>query len=135
MQYLNQQLSAPPSPGARVVIRDAEWLVRRVDNASDGGWQLTCDGISEIVKGRTALFLTGLEKAICILDPAATQFVQDDSSRFAASLLYIESYLRAQVPNDNRLYIGHRGAMDLVPYQLDPAIQALNQPPAAHPDR
>ena len=27
----------PYAPGARVVIRDEEWLVRRVDPSSDGG--------------------------------------------------------------------------------------------------
>lgn len=29
------------APGARVVVRDAEWVVRRVDRSSDGGLQLT----------------------------------------------------------------------------------------------
>jgi hypothetical protein len=27
----------PYAPGARVVIRDEEWLLRRVDPSSDGG--------------------------------------------------------------------------------------------------
>ena len=27
----------PMAPGARIVVRDEEWLVRRVDPASDGG--------------------------------------------------------------------------------------------------
>jgi hypothetical protein len=104
-----------PSPGARVVIRDTEWVIRRVDDSSDGGWQLTCDGVSPIVRGRTALFLTSLEGQIRVLDPAQTELVGDPSPRYAAGLLHIESLLRAQVPNDERLYIGHRGAMDLVP--------------------
>lgn len=26
------------APGARVVIRDEEWLIRRVDPSTDGGW-------------------------------------------------------------------------------------------------
>lgn len=121
------QVQAIPSPGARVVIRDAEWIIRRVDDSSDGGWQLTCDGVSEVVRGRTALFLTSLEGEIRILDPAATELVADPSPRYAASLLHIESHLRSQVPNDDRLYLGHRAAMDLVLYQLEPAIQALRQ--------
>jgi UvrD-like helicase C-terminal domain len=77
-----------PAPGARVVIRDAEWIVRRVDDSSDGGWQLTCDGVSELVRGRTALFLTELEDEVRVLDPGQTQFVQDTSPRYAASLLH-----------------------------------------------
>lgn len=38
------------APGLGVVIRDAEWVVCRVDRSSDGGQLLTCDGISELVR-------------------------------------------------------------------------------------
>jgi len=34
------------APGARVVIRDAEWLVRKMDRTSTGGFALTVVGIS-----------------------------------------------------------------------------------------
>jgi hypothetical protein len=34
----------PIAPGARIVVRNEEWLVRRVDPSSDGGRLLTCDG-------------------------------------------------------------------------------------------
>ncbi|EQC02946.1 hypothetical protein [Aeromonas salmonicida] len=40
------------APGMRVVIRDAEWRIRRADNSGDGGHLLTCDGISELVRGK-----------------------------------------------------------------------------------
>ncbi len=83
-----------PSPGARIVIRGAEWIVRRLDNASDGGWQLTCDGVSDLVRGRTALFLSILEDQIGILDPAETEFITDESPRHEPSLLHIESHQR-----------------------------------------
>ena len=33
------------APGARVVIRDAEWVIRRVDRSPDGGYQVVCDGV------------------------------------------------------------------------------------------
>ena len=56
------------APGARVLIRDEEWLVRRVDPSSDGGELLTCDGVSELVRGRSTQFLTRLEDKIEILD-------------------------------------------------------------------
>ena len=52
----------PYAPGSRVVIRDEEWLIRRVDPAADGGWLLTCDGVSELVRGQSPLFLTELEE-------------------------------------------------------------------------
>ena len=40
----------------------------------------------------------------------------------------MESLLRQAPPTDDNLYVGHQAAMDQVPYQLDPAIQALQQP-------
>ena len=116
------------APGARVVVRDAEWIVRRVDATPDGGQQLTCDGVSELVREREAVFLTRLEPQIEVLDPAQTRLVPDDSPQFADSRLYMESLLRQAVPSDAHVHVGHLGAMDSVDYQLDPARQALRQP-------
>lgn len=116
------------APGARVLIRDEEWLVRRVDPSSDGGELLVCDGVSDLVRGRTAHFLTRLEDQVELLHPAQTRLVQDDSSHFNASMLYMEGVLRRNQPNDERIRLGHRAVMNLVPYQLDPALQALHQP-------
>lgn len=116
------------APGARVVIRDAEWLVRKVDRTSSGSQAITAVGISELVKDKEAVFLSSVEKQIEILDPVDTKLVPDTSSSFQASMLYMESLLRRKPPTDTFLYLGHQAAMDLVPYQLDPAIQALEQP-------
>ena len=116
------------APGARVVVRDAEWLVRKVDRTSTGGQSLNVIGISELVKDKEAIFLTEIDKNIEVLDPAETNLVPDKSSSYQASLLYMESLLRQTPPTDENLYIGHQAAMDSVPYQLDPAIQALQQP-------
>ncbi len=116
------------APGARIVVRDEEWLIRRVDPSRDGGEMLTCDGISDLVRGVSTQFLTRLESAIEVLDPAETRLVPDTSSHFNASMLYIESVLRRNLPDDNRIRMGHRAVMNVVPYQLDPALQALKQP-------
>jgi SNF2 family DNA or RNA helicase len=118
----------PYAPGSRVVIRDEEWLIRRADPSTDGGWLLTCDGVSDLVRGTTALFLSALEDYIEVLDPAKTELVADASPTFNASLLYLESLRRRNVANDEKIHLGHRGVMNLVPYQLDPALQALRQP-------
>ena len=67
------------APGARVVIRDAEWVIRRVDRSPDGGYQLVCDGVSELVREREAIFLTTIESDIQVLDPADTRLVPDAS--------------------------------------------------------
>jgi superfamily II DNA or RNA helicase len=116
------------APGARVVVRDAEWLIRRVDRTSSGGQALSVVGISELVKDKEAIFLTEIERKIDILDPVETGLVADTSSSFQASRLYLESLLRQKPPTDDNLYVGHLAAMDMVPYQLDPAVQALEQP-------
>jgi len=118
----------PFAPGSRAVIRDEEWLIRRIDPSADGGWLLTCDGISDLVRGQPALFLTALEDTIEVLDPAKTELVPDTSPTYNATVLYLESLRRRSVANDDKIHLGHRGVMNLVPYQLDPALQALKQP-------
>ena len=125
----------PYAPGSRVVIRDEEWLIRRADPSTDGAWLLTCDGASDLVRGTTALFLSALEDYIEVLDPAKTELVPDASPTFNASLLYLESLRRRNVANDEKIHLGHRGVMNLVPYQLDPALQALRQPRCSPPGR
>lgn len=118
----------PFAPGSRAIIRDEEWLIRRVDPTTDGGWLLSCDGISELVRGQSALFLTELEGQVEVLDPAQTELVPDTSPTYNATLLYLESQRRRGVANDTGIHLGHRGVMNAVPYQLDPALQALHQP-------
>ena len=123
------QPSETLAPGARVEIRDAEWMIRRVDSTSTGGKSLLVTGISEIIRGREARFLTEIEgKSLKILDPAETTLVPDDSPQFRQTRLYLESLLRQSPPTDTDLWIGHRAAVDDLPFQLDPALQALDQP-------
>ena len=115
-----------PTPGARVLVRDAEWIVRRVDHAP-GGYQVVCEGVSELVRGREMVFLSSLDH-IEALDPAETQLVPDTSPQFIDTRLYIEALLRQAVPNDANIHVGHTAAMNLVPYQLEPARLALSRP-------
>src|SRR5688572_8285992 len=69
---MNMAVRIPVAPGARVVIRDEEWIVRRMDPSSDGGDLLVCDGVSELVRGRTVHFLTALEGRIAVLETIAS---------------------------------------------------------------
>ncbi len=115
------------APGARVLIRDAEWLVRKVDRTATNRQAVSVVGLSQIVKDREAIFLDEIDQ-IELLNPEDTDLVADTSSFYRDSLLFMESLLRQTPPTDEHLYIGYQGAMDVVPYQLDPAIQALKQP-------
>jgi len=49
------------APGARIEVRDAEWLVRRVDKTETNGQALHVVGMSELVKGKEAIFLSDAE--------------------------------------------------------------------------
>ena len=76
---------------------------------------------------REAIFLTDLEE-IQIVNPAEVKLVPDHSPRFRKSLLYLESQWRQKIPTDTNIHIGYKAAMDPMPYQLDPAKQALQRP-------
>ena len=49
------------APGARVEIRDEEWLVRSVRPATFGGQAVHVVGMSELVRNKDAIFLTELD--------------------------------------------------------------------------
>ena len=117
------------APGARVRIRDAEWLVKRKDINSEGAEVLDVVGLSELVEDQEARFIRELEEdTLEIIDPAETELRQDTSPSFRQSRLYMESLLRKRAPTDEKLHAGHRAAIDPVPYQWKPALQALEQP-------
>ena len=114
-------------PGMRLLIRDEEWVVRKVDRNSRNTQTLDVQGISRLVKDRQAVFLADLE-TIEVVDPEQTTLVPDTSPFYRKSKLTIESLLRRKIPPDNRVYTGQRGAMKLLNYQLQPATAALEQP-------
>ncbi len=63
------------APGARIEVRDAEWLVRRVEKTETKGQAIHVVGMSELVKGKEVIFLSDAEartrKNIKVLDPTA----------------------------------------------------------------
>jgi len=97
------------APGARVLIRDAEWLVRKVDRTENGRQAVSVVGLSQIVKDREAIFLEEIDQ-IETLNPVDTDLVADTSSFYRDSLLFMESLLRQTPPTDEHLYIGYQGA-------------------------
>jgi ERCC4-related helicase len=116
------------APGARILCRDAEWLVKSTAQSSDGGRVIEAVGVSEFIRGRTARFIEQLEDDLQVLRPEETELITDASSGYVHSLLFIESQLRQTVPDDDRIYQGHQAAMDVMGYQLLPARKALQMP-------
>lgn len=123
---------APPAtasryaPGARVEIRDEEWMVRAVQATATGAHALRVVGVSDLVRGRDAMFLDDLDE-VTVLDPRETELVHDGSPRYRKTALYLESLLRQSPPTTGELAIGNRGATQPARYQLVPAAKALAQ--------
>ncbi|RYQ32975.1 SNF2- related helicase [Bifidobacterium pseudolongum subsp. globosum] len=131
--------------GMRVIIRGQEWLITKAEQYSFGyeaqeqnriradftehkRYALTCVGIDPLVRDYQATFLTDLEQDIEQVDPSRTRFVLDTSAQARESHLYIESMLRSTVPTDEKIHVAEGAAMDNLPYQFEPAKQALEQP-------
>lgn len=115
------------APGARVTIRDEDWIVRRVDQSDYQGRALTCDGLSELVRGTSATFLEKLEDDIQLHDPSNTELYPDTSPFFSQALLYLESQRLRTVANDQLIHRADQAAMRSAAYQRLPAEKGLAQ--------
>jgi len=89
-----------------------------------GGYAVHVQGVSELVRYHRAIFLTPLE-VIEPLQPEDTRLVADETPEYRQTRLYLETLLRRMPPTDDRIRLGHRGALDVMPYQLVPAKQGL----------
>ena len=114
------------APGMRTIIRDEEWMIRKVETNTLGNKTLYCVGISPLVKDRESIFLTDLED-IKVVNPADVKLVFDHSPHYKRSLLYLESQWRQKIPTDTNIHVGWKAAMDPMPYQLDPTKMALQK--------
>ena len=55
------QTSTPYPPGARIVVREAEWMVRSCTKTEHDGYKIRATGVSELVRDEDAVFFTQLE--------------------------------------------------------------------------
>lgn len=115
------------SPGMRVIIRDEEWMIKKVETNSLDRKAIYCIGVSKLVKDQEAIFLTDIENIVQV-DPSKVRFIIDDSPFFKKSRLYLESQWRQKNPTDSELHIGNKAAMDLMNFQLEPAQLSLRRP-------
>lgn len=120
-------IMAEYAPGMRVLIRDEEWMIRKVENNSMGNKALYCVGISSLIKDREAVFLEDLED-IKLMNPAEINMIPDKSPHFIQTRLFLESQWRRKIPTDSNLHIGYDAVMDTMDFQLEPAKIALQKP-------
>lgn len=114
------------APGMRIIVRDEEWMVKKVEINALGNKTLHCTGISALIKDRDTVFLTDIE-SIAQVDPSKIKLAPDDSPFFIKSRLFIESGWRQKTPTGAALHIGYKAAMDTMQFQLLPAQIALNK--------
>jgi hypothetical protein len=118
----------PFPPGARVIVREAEWLVRNCTATKPDGYKIRVTGISELVRDEDAVFFTELENPRpVLLKPEETVLVPDDSAEFAKSRLFLEATLRrTPLPQSERgIALADRFLLDRQTYQQRPAELAL----------
>ena len=88
--------------GARVWVRDAEWVVGHVERNSLSGAIIHAIGLSGIIRGRPAIFVESLERqrgrGIVVVDPADVRLVPDSSGGYEDTLLHLEAAFRKSAP-------------------------------------
>ena len=114
------------APGARIVVRDAEWMVRTCAQVAPGAYRIEAIGVSELVRDTTAVFFTDLDTPQA-LRPEETRLVSDGTPAYAMSRLYLEAVLRkTPLPAAERGLATAGGfLLDEMTYQLRPAELAL----------
>src|SRR5687768_4263626 len=97
------------APGAQVVVRDEEWLVRSVQQTRADGLMVKTIGTSELVRDQEATFFTALDD-VAPLRPEDTSLVADPTPGYRRSRLYVEALMRkTPLPaGESRLAVGHR---------------------------
>ncbi|MGW6729940.1 helicase-related protein [Nocardia sp. NPDC055029] len=116
-------------PGARIEVRDAEWIVRTcapITHYGEVTYRVTAIGASEFVRDEEAVFFTELDD-VSLLEPENTILELDLSPRFAKSRLFLEAVLRrTPLPQTEKgLALADRFLLDPLIYQQRPAVKAL----------
>ena len=118
------------TPGMRIICRDAEWLITRVD-VSDEAHQhkaISCVGIDDLVRGHEARFLTQLDgDSIKVIDPRETKLITDISTGYRLSKLFLEAQLRQMPFSGIDPDFTGMGAFRLMKFQEDTVRLALGQ--------
>ncbi len=116
------------APGMRVLCRDAEWLVTRVEYSdfAHNNHAVHCIGADDLVRGHEAIFLTQLD-TIEPVDPRATKLIQDESNGFKLSKLFLEAHLRQMPATGTTPDLVGMGVFKAMDFQVQTVDYALKQ--------
>ncbi|MEV1007599.1 helicase-related protein [Streptomyces sp. NPDC049881] len=114
-------------PGAQILVRDEEWLVRTSTRTDYDGDRIEATGVSEFVRDEEAVFFTGID-TVELLEPERTRLVPDTSAHFRRGRLFLEAVFRkTPLPQSERgLALADRFLLDPLAYQQRPAELALS---------
>ncbi|MFI8940066.1 SNF2-related protein [Streptomyces syringium] len=114
-------------PGAQILVRDEEWLVRTARRTDHDGDRIEATGVSEFVRDEEAVFFTGID-TVELLEAEKTRLVSDTSSYFRRGRLFLEAVLRkTPLPQSERgLALADRFLLDPLAHQQRPAELALS---------
>lgn len=114
------------APGSLVVVRDEEWMVRRVEATPADGHLVHCLGVSSFVRDTEAAFFTKLD-LIEPLRPQDATFVPDSSPNFLRSRLFLEAMIRTTpvAATNTDLAVSHEQLLNELQYQRRAVHKAL----------
>ncbi|BBO85599.1 ATP-dependent helicase [Desulfosarcina ovata subsp. sediminis] len=117
----------PPTPGARILCRDAEWLITKADSIDfEDNFAIHCVGIDDLVRGHQSIFLTQLDD-IAPVDPTRTKLIKDDSNGYKLSKLFLEAHLRQVPATGIEPNFDGLGVFKRMQFQKDTVRRALQQ--------
>jgi hypothetical protein len=118
--------------GARIRVRDAEWVVGHVERNPVSGAVIHATGLSGIVRDKPAIFVQTVERqrgrGIEVVDPADVELVADSSGGYEDTLLHLEAAFRKSAPTGPAPQVAGKAAIDDLDFQLDPVRLALRAP-------
>lgn len=120
--------SFTPTPGSRVLCRDAQWHVKSVSpaNTEHTEFAVHCVGADPLVRGHETIFLTQLDE-IQPVDPRKTDLVPDLSRGYKLSKLFVEAQLRQMPATGLAPDLSDMGAFRPMPFQVHTVRKTLEQ--------
>ena len=117
----------PPTPGARILCRTAEWLITKAEAVdSNNNYAIHCVGVDDLVRGHQSIFLTQLDE-IEPVDPRRTELIEDNSNGYKLSKLFLEAQLRQVPATGIEPDFDGQGVFRRMPFQEETVKRALRQ--------
>ncbi|HNW90507.1 MAG TPA: DEAD/DEAH box helicase [Bacteroidales bacterium] len=116
------------APGVRISVRGEDFLVNRKEPNHDHSFIISCQGLSELVKGKYFKFDTAIDSQITVLEPDNTILEADTENGYQKTKLFIETILRNASFTSKKIEISHKAAINGANFQFTPTLMALNLP-------